>query len=83
MAAGGDVAREVLQGGLGWQSANGQVLGLYLHGMFEDPAVLQALFGARAPTLDTVFDGLADFVDAHMGHDALMALLQVQGKNGA
>ena len=59
------------------------MLGLYLHGMFEDPAVLQALFGARAPTLDTVFDGLADFVDAHMGHDALMALLQVQGKNGA
>ena len=44
MAAGGDVAREVLPDGLGWQSANGQVLGLYLHGMFEDPAVLQALF---------------------------------------
>ena len=83
MAASGDVAREVLPDGLGWQSANGQVLGLYLHGMFEDPAVLQALFGARAPTLDTVFDGLADFVDAHIGHDALMALLQVQGKNGA
>ena len=83
MAAGGDVAREVLQGGLGWQSANGQVLGLYLHGMFEDPAVLQALFGAQAPTLDTVFDGLADFVDAHIGHDALMALLQVKRKNGA
>ena len=83
MAAGGDVAREVLQGGLGWQSANGQVLGLYLHGMFEDPAVLQALFGAQAPTLDTVFDGLADFVDAHIGHDTLMALLQVKRKNGA
>jgi adenosylcobyric acid synthase len=76
MAAGGDVAREVLPDGLGWQSANGQVLGLYLHGMFEDPAVLQALFGAQAPTLDTVFDGLADFVDTHMGRATLMSLLQ-------
>ena len=31
----------------------------------EDPAVLQALFGASAPTLDSVFDGLADFVELH------------------
>ena len=41
----------------------GNVLGLYLHGLFEDPAVLQALFGATARTLDSVFDGLADFID--------------------
>jgi adenosylcobyric acid synthase len=51
--------------GLAWQNAQGNVLGVYLHGLFEQPAVLQALFGARAPTLDTVFDGLADFIDRH------------------
>ncbi len=58
MAAGGDVARELVPG-LAWQNAAGHVLGVYLHGLFEDAAVLHALFGARAPTLDAVFDGLA------------------------
>ncbi len=59
MAAKGDVAREVIPG-LAWQNAAGDVLGLYLHGLLEDAAVLHALFGARAPTLDGVFDRLAD-----------------------
>ena len=66
MAAAGDTAREALPGGLGWQNAQGNVLGVYLHGLFEDPRVLHALFGATAPTLDTVFDGLADFLAAHV-----------------
>ena len=55
----------VMPDGLGWRNLQGNVLGVYLHGMFEDPAVLHALFGARAPTLDSVFDGLADFIDRH------------------
>ena len=58
MAAKGDVAREVIPG-LAWQNPGGNVLGCYLHGLFEDAGVLQALFGAGAPTLDDVFDGLA------------------------
>lgn len=58
-------ARAAMPGGLAWQNDRGNVLGVYLHGMFEDPAVLQALFGSRAPTLDSVFDGLADFIDRH------------------
>jgi adenosylcobyric acid synthase len=49
MAAAGDLARVALMPGLGWQNAAGNVLGCYLHGLFEDPAVLQALFGARCP----------------------------------
>jgi adenosylcobyric acid synthase len=59
MAAKGDVAQVVLPGGLGWQSGRGNVLGLYLHGLFEDPAVLQALWGSAFRTLDEVFDDLA------------------------
>jgi adenosylcobyric acid synthase len=65
MTKAGDVAVAVLPDALGWQNKAGNVLGVYLHGMFEDPAVLHALFGASAPTLDSVFDGLEDFVEKH------------------
>ena len=79
MAAAGNVSRAVLPDGLGWQSCEGNVLGLYLHGLLEDPRVLQALFGAQlqgpVPTLDTVFDGLADFIATHFEPGVLQGLL--------
>ncbi|OQC07428.1 MAG: Cobyric acid synthase [Alphaproteobacteria bacterium ADurb.Bin100] len=87
MAAAGDLARVALTGPqgepLGWQNAAGNVLGLYLHGLFEDPSVLQALFGASVPTLDNVFDGLADFVEQHFAPGALEALVAESGSTGA
>jgi adenosylcobyric acid synthase len=58
---------------IGWQQGN--VLGLYLHGLFESEAVLRALFGAQARPLDSVFDGLADFIDGHFNPGTLMGLL--------
>jgi adenosylcobyric acid synthase len=80
MQAAGDIAAAVLPDGLAWQNARGNVLGLYLHGLLEDPAALQALFGSRlngaVPTLDTVFDGLADFIEQHFEPGVLQALLQ-------
>jgi len=76
MAAKGDVARAVLPDGLGWQNAAGNMLGVYLHGLFEDPRVLHALFGASAPTLDSVFDGLADFIEQHVEPGVLQSLIQ-------
>jgi adenosylcobyric acid synthase len=75
MAAAGDVAREALPDGLGWQNAQGNVLGVYLHGLFEDPRVLHALFGATVPTLETVFDGLADFLASHIEPGVLDQLI--------
>lgn len=59
---------------LGWRQ--GTVLGLYLHGLFEDTAAMSALFGQAAPDLDATFDGLADFIDQHLGASALMDLLR-------
>jgi adenosylcobyric acid synthase len=56
------VAHEVLADGLGWQNAAGNVLGVYLHGLFEDANVIGALFGRHAAVLDEVFDRLADSV---------------------
>jgi adenosylcobyric acid synthase len=61
--------------GLAWQNAQGNVLGVYLHGLFEQPAVLQALFGARVPTLDSVFEGLADFIDRHFEPGSIAGLI--------
>src|SRR5882672_807225 len=58
---------------LGWQ--RGSVMGLYAHGMFESSDVLKALFGVHAPSLDEVFDGLADFIDQHFEPGFLRGLL--------
>jgi adenosylcobyric acid synthase len=74
MAQAGDVAREVIPGGLAW--VKGNVFGLYLHGLFEDPAALKALFGASTPTLESVFEGLADYVEANFEPGFLPGLLQ-------
>ena len=74
MAAAGDLARAVMPDGLAWQNQAGNVLGLYLHGMFEDPRVLTAIFGATAPTLDAVFDGLADYLSRHFEPGVLDSL---------
>jgi adenosylcobyric acid synthase len=79
MVAAGDVVHGALHDGrheaLGWHNAQGNVLGVYVHGLFEDPRVLHALFGATAPTLDTVFDGLADFLAAHVEPGVLAQLI--------
>jgi adenosylcobyric acid synthase len=47
--------------------ADGRILGVAMHGMFESPEVVRALFGT-APTagLDAVFDELADAVEPHL-----------------
>ena len=73
MVRAGDVALEVMPGALAW--AKGNVLGLYLHGLFEDPGALKALFGASTPTLESVFEGLADFAEGNFQPDFLQSLL--------
>jgi len=80
MAQAGDVAHAVLPDGQGWQNAAGNVLGIYLHGLLEDPAALQALFGARlngpVPTLETVFERMADFIETHFEPGLLDTLVR-------
>ena len=58
---------------IGWQQ--GSVLGLYAHGLFEQPAVLRALFGATAPTLEQAYDTLADLAEEHLDATLLRRLL--------
>nr|WP_251011039.1 cobyric acid synthase [Variovorax paradoxus] len=76
MAAAGDHAMPGMPDELAWQNAAGNVLGLYLHGLFEDPAALHALFGVAARTLDSVFDGLADHIDSHFEAGVLRSLIE-------
>ncbi|ADR35864.1 cobyric acid synthase CobQ [Oceanithermus profundus DSM 14977] len=60
----GGGTREALASGLGF--ARGNVLGVYLHGLFEDPAVQRALFGRAAAGLEREFDRLADALEEHL-----------------
>jgi adenosylcobyric acid synthase len=62
---------EVLPDGLGF--ADGAVLGIYLHGLFEQVELVSALFGAT-PTrsLEHAFDDLADAVEAHLDVGAIL-----------
>ncbi|MGD0393948.1 MAG: cobyric acid synthase [Acidimicrobiales bacterium] len=55
---------EVVPGGLAFGAAN--VMGLYLHGLFEDPAVLEAFCGQVPPLLRSTFEQLADAVEEHL-----------------
>jgi len=70
-----DGTHPIMPHDLAWQNAKGNVLGVYMHGLFEDPSVLQALFGVTVPTLDTVFDGLADYIAQHFDAGTLQSLI--------
>jgi adenosylcobyric acid synthase len=68
-----DGVAEALPDGLGY--ARGAVLGVYPHGLLEDPDVVRALLG-RAPARDlqATFDLLADAVEDHLDTARLDAL---------
>jgi adenosylcobyric acid synthase len=53
--------------------ASGSVLGVYLHGLFEQPAFVRALLGvAPSRSLDEELDRLADAVEPHLEVDRLL-----------
>ena len=62
---------QALPDGLGF--VNGSVLGIYIHGLFEEPRILSALFheGPRR-TLDQAFDELADAIEEHLDVPSLL-----------
>lgn len=89
MGSAGDVAHEVVPS-LAWQNPEGNILGIYLHGLLEDSAVISALqklwaknadvssetvSGIPVTTLDDVMEGLSRVVDTCFAHDQLMSLI--------
>jgi adenosylcobyric acid synthase len=65
--------RRALPDALGWQ--HGSLLGVYVHGLFENPRLVRRLFAAGAPGWDETFERLARHVDGGFGRDVLMQLL--------
>jgi adenosylcobyric acid synthase len=76
MVQAGVSAQEVLPNGLAWQNQTGEVLGCYVHGLFENAAVLQALFGVDETPLEQAFDRLADWLALHFSPVSLHSLIQ-------
>jgi adenosylcobyric acid synthase len=66
---------EIIEG-LAWQNSTGNVLGLYVHGLFENANVIHRLFGHEHSSLDQVFDHLADFLEKHMPISVLKGLIE-------
>jgi adenosylcobyric acid synthase len=65
-----------LPGGAGY--AHRSILGLYVHGLFENDELTKALFGSGgAPSADATFDRLADAIAAHVDTASLHALVGV------
>jgi adenosylcobyric acid synthase len=65
---------EALSDGLGF--VEGPVLGVYPHGLFEQPEILAALLGeVPAHSLEQAFEGLADAVEEHLDIDALLGVV--------
>lgn len=73
LAAAAEALHDEEGGVVGWQA--GPVLGLYAHGLFEQPALLQALFGVQTGGLEPVFDALADYIDCHFAPGSLAGLI--------
>ncbi len=55
---------DIAPGGIAFAKRN--VLGLYVHGVFEDPLILRALTGTIPSELETTFDRLADAIETHL-----------------
>ena len=69
--------QEALPDGLGY--ASGNVLGIYLHGLFEEPRVLDDLFHAQPDrTLDETFDALADAIEQCLDVPHLLRLARAR-----
>ena len=68
---------EALPDGLGFVS--GAALGIYVHGLFEEPRILAALFHERPRrTLDQSFDELADAIEEHLDVPSLLREAGIQ-----
>jgi adenosylcobyric acid synthase len=59
-----DVVGEAIDGALGF--VRGPVLAIYVHGLFESPTLVRAMFGVDKvhATLDETFEQLADVIEA-------------------
>jgi adenosylcobyric acid synthase len=69
-------AGDALPDGLGF--SRGAVLGIYLHGLFEQPALVRALLGLEPKdSLEQTFELLADAVEAHLEIDRLLPTPEV------
>jgi adenosylcobyric acid synthase len=58
------------------------LLGVYLHGLFEDPGVLESFTGSVPTGLDATFDLLADAIEEHLDTAWLRARLDTAGTTG-
>lgn len=60
---------------IAWTNVKGNVMGIYLHGLFEDERVMRAGFEGFSPTLDAVFEKLSTHLETHSAPGLMSRLI--------
>ena len=61
--------------GIGWTNTEGNVMGIYIHGLFEEEQVITRAFGDSSQPLDSVFEKLSEHFEKNSANGLMRKLI--------